>query len=52
MGVIIIGFNRNPKLGLDGFDSSQSTSRVVVLKDKEFYSLQYLGYIINGITFA
>lgn len=51
-GAIIAGFNGNPKLGLDEFDASQSASSVEAIKDKEYYDLQSLGYIINGITFA
>ena len=47
-----MGFNGNPKLGIDEFDASQSTSGVDVLQDKEYYSLQSLGYEINGISFA
>ena len=51
-GAIIVGFNGNPKLGIDEFDASQSASGVDVLKDKEYYSLQSLGYEIIGITIA
>ena len=50
-GAIIVGFNGNPKLGIDEFDASQSASSVQVFEDKEYYNLQSLGYIINGITF-
>ena len=51
-GAIIVGFNGNPKLGIDEFDASQSASGVQAIADKEFYNLKSLGYEISGITYA
>ena len=51
-GAIIVGFNGNPKLGINEFDGSQSISAVQKFEDKEYYNSQSLGYEIIGITYA
>jgi hypothetical protein len=52
-GAIIVGFNGNPKLGIDEFDGSQSISLVYNFEDEEeYYNLQSLGYKVFLITYA
>jgi len=52
-GAIVVGFNGNPKIGIEQFDGSQSPASVTSFEfSDEYKNLDKLGIVVSGITFA
>ena len=52
-GAIVVGYNGNPKIGIEQFDGSQSPASVTSFEfSDEYKNLEKLGIVVSGITFA